>query len=210
MVRERPLASQDRGQRQAAHVDLPTRGLYAFDEDKFDDDFVNETYTVDQAPIHWVFETNTQGANRAHDAWAHLQQLTLTLGNFAGTMRWGIRGFDVNGRNIERAKTTVNNVTPPADGLPWDIDDHLRVARDMKEWRFFAESVPDPEADDDGYTHLPSRGSVSLVMYRYVPVTVNVGYEYGSVETLEYGSQLGGAVGYPNGVPDPMVDRGQP
>jgi hypothetical protein len=49
---------------------------------------------------------------------------------------------------------------------------------------------------------------VNYVQYRYTPVSVNVGYEYGSVETFEYGSN---PQGYSeNGIPIPFTDFSRP
>jgi hypothetical protein len=75
----------------------------------------------------------------------------------------------------------------------------LLVRRDLKEWYFSAGSV-------DGK---PSSGSITFVQYRFTPTTVNVGYEYGSVETFEYGRDtLDGATSYSTGgIPTPVQDR---
>lgn len=155
-------------------------------------------------PIPWLLETNTQGANRAHDAWAHLQQLSVIFGNVQGTLRYGIRGWDANGKPVEVSKIyrdlrTVDLSTRP---MPYDIEDFLRVARDMKEWVFFASSV-------DGE---PSYGQINLVQYRYTPVSVNIGYEFGSVETFEYGRAVANDVERTtdNGVPQPYIDTRYP
>jgi hypothetical protein len=82
------------------------------------------------------------------------------------------------------------------------VDDVLQIRRDLKEWYFFASSV-------DGVEGV---GSVNYVQYRYTPVSVNVGYEYGSIETFEYGANVTeGANGYAaNGVPRPMMDYSRP
>jgi hypothetical protein len=57
---------------------------------------------------------------------------------------------------------------------------------------------------------MPSYGQINLVQYRYTPISVNPGYEYGSIETFEYGraSSLAANVttDYPNGIPAPVVD----
>jgi hypothetical protein len=90
----------------------------------------------------------------------------------------------------------------PEDGTSWDIDDMMQVRRDLKEWFFFASSV-------DGKDGV---GSISYVQYRYTPVSVNIGYELGSIETFEYGSNTeNGANGYAvNGVPRTNVDYTRP
>src|SRR5690606_10998543 len=134
---------------------------------------------TDHRPISWRIETNTQGANRAHAAWAHLQQASITVGNFMGKMRYGIRGQDRHGRVVDVSKelSDPREVDLTARPLPWDLQDHLLIKRDLMEWVFYAESVEDE----------PSYGRINLVQYRFTPVSVNVGYEYGSVETFEYG-----------------------
>lgn len=171
-------------------------GIYCFDEDKTTDDVVNaSTRAIGTAPIPWAVETNTQGANRAHDAWAHLQQVTITLGNMLGSVEWGVKGWDINGKPIDISKVTTDSGAASADGLPWDREDHLQVRRDMKEWHFYAGSAS-------------ASGQINLVQYRYTPVSVNVGYEYGSVETFEY--QGGGRVPTSNGVPIPAIDLRRP
>lgn len=178
--------------------------------------FFDPDATLDQIPlqdtvydwnISWKMETNTQGANRAHDAWAHLQQANLALGNFQGTMRFGIRAHDVNGKPVEVSKLIRDAAPPSDDGLPWDLEDYLLIRRDLKEWRLFAESV------DDLWGGFPrhSSGQLSLVQYRYTPISVNVGYEYGSVETFEYGrAELAGAAMTTNGIPTPMIETSRP
>src|SRR5690606_27734618 len=141
----------------------------------------------------------TQGANRAHDAWAHLQQASITVGNFMGKMRYGIRGQDRHGRVVDVPKelSDPREVDLPARPLPRALQDHLLLQRHLRERVFYAESVEDE----------PSYGRINLVQYRFTPVSVNVGYEYGSVETFEYGRGQGiGQGAYPNGLPAGAVD----
>lgn len=174
-----------------------------------DDLAVQDQYSDDGSTavrsITWSAETNTQGANRAHDAWAHLQQVNIVTGNFMGRMRFGIRGIDINGVQVDRSKITkdLNLVDLHSRPQPWDVEDFLLVERDMKEWRLYVGSV-----QETGETAL-SYGQLNLVQYRYTPVSVNVDYEFGSIETFEYGrasSPLDPATTYPNGVPLPYVD----
>lgn len=173
--------------------------LYAYD-----DSVTDGTNAVTSQPIPWRLETNTQGANRAHDAWAHLQQVTLNLGYFQGTLRYGIRSFDFHGQPVEISKLVTDNAEP--DTLAFDFEDYLQIRRDLKEWFFFAESVTD---DEDAV--VPSYGQINLVQYRYTPSTVNTGYEYGSVETFEYGRAAAGVDTYTtNGTPVPMIDTRRP
>jgi hypothetical protein len=174
-------------------------GIFYLDPSYGLDDVVADDGTVTTAPIAWMFETNTQGANRAHDAWGHVQQVVLTLGNFSGTMRYGIRSHDIHGQDVLLEKQVTD--TAPSDELTWDLEDMLSVRRDLREWYFFASSV-------DG---LPSSGQVNQVQYRYTPVTVNAGYEFGSVETFEYGAAVAGTeTTTSNGIPVPMIDTRRP
>lgn len=189
-------------------------GIHAFDEQRhLDGSWLNPELGE---PIAWRIETNTQGANRAHDAWAHLQQVNVTVGNFVGDMRFGVRGLDMHGkmqRFTARAKSKQDG--EPDDGLPYDLDIMLLVQRDLKEWFFFAESIPDTRPDSPPV--LPFGGQLSLVQYRYTPVSVNIGYEWGGQETLPLvyemnwtGSDPGVGPTTVNGVPAPYVDTSRP
>jgi hypothetical protein len=173
-------------------------GLYYLDTVARVDDYVGADRKVLQRPIPWRFETNTQGANRAHDAWAHVQQVQITLGNFLGSIRYGVRGHDVNGKHLQFEKTFVAEGVDENDGHTWDVDDILLIRRDMKEWFLFGSSVD----GEEGW------GSFNYAQYRYTPVSVNVGYEYGSVETFEYGSNP--AAYSANGIPLPVMDYTRP
>lgn len=124
-------------------------GIYAFSEQFMLDAYntgAEGGYLVSELPFHFEAETNTQGANRAHDAWAHLQQLIINLGNWKGGLRYGVRGKDVNGRVVEEMKTfrannDGTNETPTMNDV-YDQEDFLLVRRDMKEWTFRVESIP--------------------------------------------------------------------
>lgn len=178
-------------------------GIYLLDDLEFMDTERIDGQTV-EVPIPWKIETNTQGANRAHDAWAHLQQMNLTFGNFHGTIRYGLRGYNAHGRQVEVSKIfrELSHSTRDTRGVPTDIEDFLLIREDMKEWQLFAESVPDE----------PSFGQISLAQYRYTPVSVNIGYEFGSVETFEYGraTENWGQRTTDNGVPQPYIDTSRP
>jgi hypothetical protein len=194
-------------------------GIFYFDDYYGFDDYVDQSGAVMTRAIPWKIETNTQGANRAHDAWAHLQQCNITLGSFSGGMRFGIRSYDLHGKPVEISKETFNfepEASPVYEELVrgrlhFDIEDYLLIRRDLKEWFFFAESL----TDDAGLVR-PSAGEITLVQYRYSPVSVNVGYEYGSIETFEYRrAEQAGHDGRPdefttNGVPRPYVDVRRP
>lgn len=174
-------------------------GVYYFDPAARMDDYVMADGTVSQRPIPWFFEMNTQGSNRARDAWAHLQQVSVKFGGFEGRVRYGIRGRTVHGKEFEAYKVFDDFTVDPDSGLSWDIEDHLLVRRDLKEWYFSAGSVDDT----------PSSGAITFVQYRFTPTTVNVGYEYGSVETFEYGrdTREGESLYSTGGIPRPVQNR---
>ena len=181
--------------------------IFVFDELKITDDTSASSGTV-QKGIPWKLETNTQGANKAHDAWAHLQQANVTFGMWRGSIKYGVRGWDLNGRAVEVSKVYHR---PLDEGdlanrpLPFDINDFLLIRRDLMEWYFFAESIT------EGTTVKPSHGRISYVQYRFAPISVNVGYEYGSIETFEYGrSSIGATSNTDNGVPQPYIDTRRP
>jgi hypothetical protein len=134
-----------------------------------------------------------------------LQQANLTLGFFEGQLRYGVRGYDVNGK-VQDFSKVVRAPAAPADISEMrpgelltdahDLEDFLLIRRVMKEWFFYAEST-----EGEGTDH--SAGQLSLVQYRYAPSTVNTGYEFGSIETFEYG-RAG------NDLPDRTTDSGTP
>jgi hypothetical protein len=179
-------------------------GIYVLDPARFHDEVVVDGELVD-TQILWQIETNTQGANRAHDAWAHVQNMAITLGNWHGTINWGMRGKDVNGKVVDVSKRTTD-ITPAGD-MPYDFDDTLQIRRNLKEWHFYASSV---ETDDPALIY--GGGQINTVQYRYTPSTVNTGYEFGSIETFEYGRDVAGAVTSTttDGVPLPFPDRSRP
>ena len=184
-------------------------GIYYLDPLYDRDDVVDPgTFEIGTEFIGWKFETNTQGANRAHDAWAHLQQITMALGNFQGTLRWGVRSWDIHGKAIDVSKVVRDLNAPSSDLMPFDILDHLQVRRDLMEWFLYAESVNDADTGEV----LASSGQINYVQYRYTPVSVNVGYEYGSVETFEYARATVNWAdrNTDNGVPIPAIDTRRP
>ena len=172
--------------------------IFVFDPEQDHDDVWENGHWV-QKGIPWEAITNTQGANRAHDAWSLLQQVNVTFGNFTGECVYGIRGKDVYGQPVEISKHYVAPMRGHDPLDRYDMEDFLLVRRIMKEWEFFWRSAPRPKNR--------SYGSVNFVQYRYTPATVNVGYEYGSVETFEYGSRISQ---YSNGTPMPMADVTKP
>lgn len=160
-------------------------GIYYLDPAADSDHYVNEGLEVVERYIPWRIETNTQGANRAHDAWARLQLLQISLGNFQGSMKWGIRSWDVNGQPVDKNKTYRDLNDPDlVNKLPFDIDDSLQIQRDLQQWFFYASSIE--ELVDEELVTARSYGQINNLQYRYAPVSVNVGYESGSIETFEY------------------------
>jgi hypothetical protein len=198
-------------------------GIFVFNEDRYSDERFNvDTGVLEDVPIKWYLETNIQGANRAHDAWCNLQQSNAMVGNFIGQLRYGIRGKDVHGKDVEIEKVLVS-INPPPDVVtedeildgyvmptlsPTEREDYLLVRKIMKEWVFFAGSVDDVVEVDGTETLVPrfGGGQINSVQYRYTPATVNVGYEYGSVETFEYGASALANATTDSGTPKPYVD----
>ena len=172
--------------------------IYVFDNEQDHDDEWDGSTWVERG-IPWEAVTNTQGANKAHDAWCVLQQVNVTFGNFTGECVYGIRGKDVNGQPIEIKKhyRAPHRGHDPLDR--YDLEDFLQVRKVMKEWEFFWSSAPRPKNR--------SYGSVNFVQYRYMPASVNVGYENGSIETFEYSQRDSTSV---NGVPIPFADTTKP
>lgn len=145
--------------------------------------------------IPWEAVTNTQGANRAHDAWANVQQVNVTFGDFTGECVYGIRGVDYYGQPIEIEKHYISPERTHDPLNRFDQTDALLIRKIMKEWEFYWRSADRPKNR--------SYGSIGHVQYRYTPATVNPGYELGSVETFEYGGTSAMA---PNGIPVPFAD----
>lgn len=181
-------------------------GIYYLDDNYSYDDYLVitdplfEHGEVHSRPIPWLIETNTQGANRAHDAMANLQQANVVVGNFQGVMRYGVKGWNRHGKAFDKSKI-IGDADPPGT-LPYDLEDKLLVREQAAEWFFYASSVEGEH----------SSGQISLVQYRYTPLSVNDGYEYGSVETFDYGRVEAGSATQitTNGTPVPMIDVRRP
>lgn len=186
-------------------------GIYLLDEDQDHDLMLTDRATggLSLTSIEWSARTNTQGANRAHDAWAHVQQVTALFGSFTGKVRYGIRGVDIHGQKIDKSKI-FHDMRSHSDARnrPWDIEDQLQIKHDLKEWEFYVGSVT-----ENGIVQ-SSFGSLVLVQYRYTPVSVNAQGEFGSVETFEYTrrtphTSATTSAPYPLGVPAPYIDTGR-
>lgn len=180
-------------------------GIYRLDELAWLDE-----WSGGEKAIPWFFQSNTQGANSARDAWSHLQQIGVTFGNAYGTIRYGIQSWTVDGKPLDlhkvyRQPNTVDFAQRP---LPFDHEDLLQVQRGLQQWFFSAGSVLDPNTGEV----LPSYGQISSVLYRFAPISVNVAYEYGSVQTYEYAQADAHwtARSSINGVPIPVLDPRRP
>ena len=171
--------------------------IFVFNPEKDNDDVWDDEWI--EVGIPWEIATNTQGANRAHDMWATLQQANVTFGNFTGECVYGIRGVDVNGKEVDVSKHYVSAKHSHSPLDRYDQSDFLLIRRVLMEWEFYWRSADRPKNR--------SYGSISFVQFRIAPASVNVGYEYGSIETFEYGSR---APNYFNGVPNPVADTRLP
>ena len=161
-----------------------------------------------ESAIPWFLQTNTQGANRAHDQDTRMQQVSPTFGNFYGTCRYGISAWSINGKPVDLNKVYRQPVEVDfsENPLPWDHEDSLLVRDGVQEFYFNAGSV-----EVDG-TVLPSYGQISNVQYRMTPLSTNIGYERGSIQTNEYRHagetwQRRTAI---NGIPIPEIDPRRP
>ena len=190
-------------------------GIFVFDDFKLTDDVSTPDGTLQRA-IPWKLETNTQGANRAHDAWAHVQQMNVTFGNFRGAVRYGMQGYDRLGNPIKMEKLFFapiedelrNSTGVQARQMPFDQTDFFKLKRELKEWTFFAESV----ASETGEVR-ESFGQINYVQYLFRPLSMNMDYAQGSVETFEYSRDVAvsGSSGYSsNGVTLPIADNRYP
>lgn len=162
-----------------------------------------------ETAIPWFIQTNTQGVNRAHDQDSRMQQVTPTFGNFFGTCRYGISAWNIDGKPVDLNKVYRQPVEVDftENPLPWDHEDALLVREGIQEFYFNASSVVDAEG-----VVQPSYGQISNVQYRMTPLSTNVGYERGSVETYEYKNadaawQRRTAI---NGIPIPQIDPRRP
>ena len=171
--------------------------IFVFNPEKDNDDIWDDEWVEEGIP--WEIVTNTQGANRAHDMWATLQQANVTFGNFTGECVYGVRGVDVNGKEVDVSKHYVSAKHSHSPLDRYDQSDFLLIRRIMMEWEFYWRSADRPKNR--------SYGSISFVQFRIAPASVNVGYEYGSIESFEYGTR---DAQYFNGVPYPNADTRTP
>ena len=159
------------------------RGLYILDPEAARDAI--DSGSTSGAPatnveIPWEVRTNLMGASKSHDAWAHVRQAEVSLGRFKGMVEWGLDGVDVYGRPFHAEKLTIApNVS--REPIPADMTDYLHVGHIAREWTFFARG----KSGQAGF-----EGELNRVMFRMTSASVNVGYQYGSVESFEYGRHV--------------------
>jgi len=184
--------------------------IFIFDELSFADEYAEGADTL-LKNIRWKLETNTLGANRAHDAWAQFYQAQIHAGDWLGQFEWGIRGTDVHGREVVKKKishtpqdntgvTLLNGIVGGGVDLG-DATDFLQIKRDMMEWTLFAESV----VDSEDVTQM-SYGQIDFVQFMLMQQSTNVKTELGNIETFEYqrNARNGNNSVTRNGVPMPL------
>jgi len=170
--------------------------IFIFDEMAFADEYASGASTLRKA-IPWKIETNTLGANRTHDAWAHVHQAQVHVGDWLGGFEWGIRAYDVNKQYVEKKKISHANQNMTGIGVTTgivtgsvdlgDSFDQLMIGRELVEWTFFAQSTPSVapvKLGDPAPWYF--FGQIDFVQFLSMPASMNVGYEQGSIETFEY------------------------
>lgn len=169
--------------------------IFIFDESFYADEYAQGSNTL-LKNIPWYIETNTMGANRAHDAWAYVHKAEVHAGDWIGKFQWGVRGINVHGFPIERTNAKISLSPQDNGGLVLsggrvsggldlgDADDSLSIDEELMEWTFFANSIA-----EDGVTAM-SYGQIDFVQFMLTQASMNIGYEEGSIETFEYGRNL--------------------
>ncbi|QJD52897.1 hypothetical protein SEA_PHEDRO_45 [Microbacterium phage Phedro] len=183
--------------------------IFIFDELSFADEYAQGADTL-LRNIPWKLETNTLGANRAHDAWAQLYQAMIHAGDWIGSFEWGIRGTDVRGNPVEVKKishtpqentgvTLINGIVGGGVDLG-DATDWLQIKKDLMEWTLFVRSI-----EKDGETVM-FYGQIDFVQFMLMQQSTNVNTELGSIETFQYqrNARNGNNNVTRNGVPMPM------
>src|SRR5690606_2552099 len=153
-------------------------------DEVMDDHYFPPTNILETRPIPWRFETNTMGANRAHNAWAHLQNVRISLGNFYGSLNFGVKGVDVNGFAQDFNKIVRQTGNPSDELWPRDEETFLAIRRYMKEWVFYGNNTTSNGKLDSCF------GQFNFAQFFYTQATPNVEYEEGAVETFEYGRSI--------------------
>jgi hypothetical protein len=160
---------------------------------------------------------------------AMLYQANIHVGDFIGSMEWGVRGYNVHGHEVDKNKRThapqdggyeisngivVGPVDPEDAGrrLPLDLGDamdYLHVQEDMVEWTFYAHSIEAPLPGEPSESVWASYGQLDFVQFFLMQQSANIGTERGQVDTFEYqrnayrGTESGTQITR-NGVPMPM------
>ena len=189
---------------------LTDRGLMIFDPSSFVDDVRPLGGTLTTQPIPWSFETNLLGANSRRDAAVDLRKATLHLGDWIGSMEWGIRGMDLHGRVLDRKKVyhaiqatpaNSNGRVSPGQDLG-DTRDELQAEGAFIEWTLYANNI-------DGVN---SYGQIDMARFMFSQLTTNFGYNLGALDTFEYQrNAVSGNNNYTqNGIPRPRQDTRRP
>lgn len=185
--------------------------IFILDPYSYADEQVGEE-TTNHVPIPWKFETNTLGANSRHDVQVHLQRAVLSLGDWVGQLKWGVRGWDGDGRLMDTWKIfqdVQDGITLPTTTFEidqsldlGDTSSILQLQRKITEWTLYAESVPDEF----------SYGQIDMARFQFVQTSVNVGYELGSIQSFEYARNVAAGNDFitQNGIPRPIQDPRRP
>ena len=189
---------------------LTDQGLMIFDPSSFVDDVRPLGGTLTTQPIPWSFETNLLGANSRRDAAVDLRKATLHLGDWFGSMEWGIKGMDLHGRVLDRKKVYhAIQATPNTSGGRvsagqdlGDTRDELQAEGAFIEWTLYANSI-------DGVN---SYGQIDMARFMFSQLTTNFGYNLGALDTFEYQrNAVSGNNDYTqNGIPRPRQDTRRP
>lgn len=181
--------------------------IFIFDEMAYADEYAEGAGTR-RRNIKWRLETNTLGANRQHDAWAHVRRAQVHVGDWLGSFEWGIHGFDIRGHHVDvkkRSHANQSNVGVDlsngmvAGGVDLgDSTDELQIKRDMMEWTFYAQSIEDVSTDNPVSHPWLTFGQIDFVQFMITQLSTNVGYEEGAIETFEYRRDAGNGP-YSNG-----------
>lgn len=179
-------------------------GIYRLDELQWMDQWADG-----ERAIPWFFQTNTNGANKALDGYVDLHQVNPTFGDAYGTIRYGIQGWTEHGKPLDISKVYRQHIDiEPGRELPFDHEDKLLIQRRLHQWFFSAGSVVDHETKEVR----PSFGRINKVAFMFTPATRNVGYELGSVQTMEYAhaNNVWTDRTSINGIPIPELDPRRP
>lgn len=191
--------------------------IFLLDPLTYMDEFPTAEGSTETRAIPWRWETNTLGANTRRDTEVMVRKADLHLGDWFGTMKWGVRTWDAHGRAMDLNKVfqdvqegitlpLPNHQIDPLYDLG-DTSDHLQLRLPMTEWTVYAES----RVDKDGNI-LPSHGQVNMARFQFTQRSVNSGYQDGVIQSFEYGRNVAsGNDSYSqNGIPRPNQDTRRP